>query len=765
MIRVRAFWLALGLAAAAAPAVAEQPVPHVYPEDGAIERAIPDKPPGLRAREEVSAAAAQAACNAGDQAGCAALGRAYKFGEGMPQNRPVAELLLRQACEADNAGGCFELGELIYYDPTMEGIDPGARFYAKGCDLGSLDACEALASHFESVASQGAPQVDWVEQAAILRRQTCDKGGTAACRSLAEAAFDSEKAPAEQERGKAALEQLCLKGDSRSCARLISRFLDHDDDGKPRPSAYARQWLDTACRAGDDASCDELGTVTYAESNGPPEQRVAALALFDRACDLRGVYCKASKAIRSHLTLSESCARGVQTDCIALGDLYADRASLVYAPERAVALLGPACEAGAIETCVTAAQLERPAGQSSPNAERWLQIACDGGIASDCGLLGMLLIGDDATPAQRDRGFDLLSLSCEQGDRGACQKLTQYGETNPAVPFPAADDQYLPPLSPEERAAVERERMRLRDIERQAERAHYCTTTNVLFRGVTYTDTLCTAKPRVLGGYRLRPGEAPWQALLWRPEQLNGTVLTARQRVECGGALIRHGWVLTAAHCIVDAQKKPLLTPGHRIRLGLANPGAAEGIAYPILRAIPHPMYHERSRAFDIALIQIDPLAGKREETVYDIARIRLDPQPLGVRPVKSGMPVYSFGWGLTSLRGEASDYLKGAKLQLEDPVACAERNKFKGPLLEGGLLCASAPDISQVCNGDSGGPLVTYGDADRIPTVIGVVSAGEECGTTGVPSRYTRVAKVRDWLDKTMGPSPGTVTRAPRRQ
>lgn len=62
------------------------------------------------------------------------------------------------------------------------------------------------------------------------------------------------------------------------------------------------------------------------------------------------------------------------------------------------------------------------------------------------------------------------------------------------------------------------------------------------------------------------------------------------------------------------------------------------------------------------------------------------------------------------------------------------------------------APDRSQACDGDSGGPLITYGDERSIPTVIGVVSAGEKCGSTGVPSRYTRIAKVRDWIDDVVG-------------
>jgi secreted trypsin-like serine protease len=45
----------------------------------------------------------------------------------------------------------------------------------------------------------------------------------------------------------------------------------------------------------------------------------------------------------------------------------------------------------------------------------------------------------------------------------------------------------------------------------------------------------------------------------------------------------------------------------------------------------------------------------------------------------------------------------------------------------------------------------VTYGDDSRRPVLIGVVSAGKKCGTTGRLSQYTRVAKVRDWIERTM--------------
>jgi secreted trypsin-like serine protease len=38
-----------------------------------------------------------------------------------------------------------------------------------------------------------------------------------------------------------------------------------------------------------------------------------------------------------------------------------------------------------------------------------------------------------------------------------------------------------------------------------------------------------------------------------------------------------------------------------------------------------------------------------------------------------------------------------------------------------------------------------------RSPVVIGVVSAGTNCGETGVASRYTRVGKMTDWIARVL--------------
>jgi TPR repeat protein len=104
---------ALGLLLAG-PLAAQEQIPLDYSDANTIERADPDKPADLRAREEAAAKAAETACAARDAAGCAALGKAYFLGEGKPQNRPAAELILRQACDAADADGCLWLGSLFW---------------------------------------------------------------------------------------------------------------------------------------------------------------------------------------------------------------------------------------------------------------------------------------------------------------------------------------------------------------------------------------------------------------------------------------------------------------------------------------------------------------------------------------------------------------------------------------------------------------------------------------------------------------------------
>lgn len=52
----------------------------------------------------------------------------------------------------------------------------------------------------------------------------------------------------------------------------------------------------------------------------------------------------------------------------------------------------------------------------------------------------------------------------------------------------------------------------------------------------------------------------------------------------------------------------------------------------------------------------------------------------------------------------------------------------------------------NDACSGDSGGPLVCAG------FLLGVVSAGYECGMSDFPGIYARVAAVRNWVGNITG-------------
>lgn len=747
MGKLATIW-ALVVLAIASPAIAQEQIPRSYPNFNP-NRAPPDIPRDQRARDEAKANADQRACAAQDWSACADLGEAYQTGKGRPQNRPVAELLYRKACEADVGKGCHGLGNLLNTTYTQPDARLAAEFQIRACRLGWFEGCDAEADALVS-GVLGDPDPAAAE---ALITASCESGGLSSCRKRAQSLMAPDRSSEDQAAGEELLATQCFTTrDVASCEAGARYWERHAPPNETEiaigyiPENFAAQYLEVACEAGSVLSCRKRGKAALALD------REAALAFLDQACALSEDQCADVAEVRDEPELAANCEYGDLQACVALGQILSKAGGLIEDRDRALEAFGNACEGGMAEGCLPAADLvfsawEAIGPSAAQLAEFYLSASCTADNQTACEMLADELDEGGKFAQNLPQAIALYYPQCDAGRIKACDRLERLTEGDPEAQLFQAHAGFAPEETPEEMQEANAARLALGKTGLE----DFCTTTNVVFEGRTYTDTNCVAGGGGLGGFSARRGETPWQALLWRPEVLAGQKLTPAQRVQCGATVIRRGWVLTAAHCLTDNGVS--ISAGHRIRMGLSNPMAEEGSSYAIKRVIPHPDYDRTTLAFDIALVEYDPLSNRGGGRQFSVSSLRLDPQPLTQRQIEAIPRVFTYGWGITQLRdGMPPDHLRGFRLKLRDARNCTTVTQFTDPKRINSVLCADdakGTQGGQACFGDSGGPLITFGDSDGLPSLIGVVSGGVQCGTVGKPSRYVRVAhpRVQAWL------------------
>ena len=219
----------------------------------------------------------------------------------------------------------------------------------------------------------------------------------------------------------------------------------------------------------------------------------------------------------------------------------------------------------------------------------------------------------------------------------------------------------------------------------------------------------------------------------------------------CGGAIISKDFVLTAAHCVEDYDKR-------EIKVGSGNIDDRKLNFVSIDEKFVHPGYQN--------IITTITWTGKKEIIgANDIALLKVavpfifdeNHQPIGLfttgEKVKEGWEVTIYGWGVSGMEPDTagmpskkySNILQEIKTSI---IKQSECQKYFKEILYKTQKCVKylgTDGVRDACVGDSGAAIVYE------KRIIGVISWGKsfpECGFNNFPTIFTDISHYYEWID-----------------
>lgn len=241
-------------------------------------------------------------------------------------------------------------------------------------------------------------------------------------------------------------------------------------------------------------------------------------------------------------------------------------------------------------------------------------------------------------------------------------------------------------------------------------------------------------RSRIARGYNSHRGQFPYFAFLEIYSDAFGDQVRA-----CGGSLISDRWVITAAHCLKDAEEIDV----HLGELSVYDLFRRGSDIIHVVEEDMHmyPNYFEPLVWNDIGLINL-PEKPRRSPNI----------QPIQL-PTKcetnENVEVIAMGNGAASTNTDTglAPILQFALLNTTTRRQCREQFPFL--FFRRSVICAVSDYKQSVCHGDSGGGLVRVEDN----TLIGIASFIDSVGCEkGLPQAFTNILRYTKWISQKTG-------------
>ncbi|XP_016954733.1 serine protease 1-like [Drosophila biarmipes] len=228
---------------------------------------------------------------------------------------------------------------------------------------------------------------------------------------------------------------------------------------------------------------------------------------------------------------------------------------------------------------------------------------------------------------------------------------------------------------------------------------------------------------RIVNGYPATEGKAPYTVGLEFNNPGGGWW--------CGGSIIAHDWILTAAHCTDNTEQV-------KIFYGATWHFNAQFTQIVSNSAIIQNPKWPNENGNDISLIRTPSVEFSSTVNMVEL------PSFNDRYNMYDNWWAVACGWGMTTA-GSQPDWMECVDLQI---ISNADCSSVYGAQPEG-ILCVATTGGKSTCFGDSGGPLVLH-DGTKL---VGVTSwvAGNGCDA-GYPSGFTRVTSQLEWIRDNSG-------------